>query len=174
VVVAGSATHAYQIKEAIRLPLNIVDPVIEVLDMEGNPLVLDGVAVQFEPICSTVALPLVATQCEVEQLHPAPVGQRWIQYKSTADIPGREGDYGLWYTVRYSWPRSERAKLEGALLARWASDDRDDRYGSVVDDFFGESVFRLSVVPLVPTLSQVGLIVLAVLLLVSGTWWIRR
>lgn len=145
----GTPSQLYTLKLGYRFPDFVQTPEILVHDEDGAQLVVGGV-----PVVMEVA-PCEPGDCEVDQLHPAPPGQRWVQFQSVEPIPPDGADLSrLDMYIEIIFPaESLRAShleeganqckavgLTGTLFGAWHSDDRDDRYGIPVTDFYGEMV----------------------------------
>jgi len=161
----------------MRVPVGIPFPTVRLLNLAGDPLVVNGVPVVFEEhpcmerhctnnpsidCLSDADCPggtCSGTVCEVGILHPPASNQRWIQFQSNAPIPPTPGDGSLQFKLQFDWEVSYCKAVRGRELAQWLSDNRDDLYGSQIADFFGESAFPGDPIPAV---SMWGLIVLTI------------
>ena len=118
-----------------------------------EPLVVGGTRVVFEKHCEALTTPICPgipdlsdrhfvdscvaggfEVCEPQLVHPAPAGQKWVEFRSTEPIADPPGDGVLRFSIVYTVPESELDELEGQPMACWFSDDRDDRYGSEIID----------------------------------------
>lgn len=166
---AGIVSNEFDFRSGFRLPIGVPPPDAVVRDQLGNTLVYNGTLVTMALDCST--------SCSVDSLYPPPPGQRWYQFRSTQLLTPAAGDDTLHFRIAFRFqdaaPSSQNLgsvtssvcqALEGQMVASWLTDDRDDRYSSTVTDLFNEGLF----ITIVPTLTEIGYVVLVLLILLLG------
>lgn len=113
------------------LGLDTADPVDPCL-----PFTIGGVKADFKPAPpDPTGLPP-----EVEQLFPAPPGQRWTQFESTVEFPSTDGMSEAKGEFTFEFHAACSA-IQGNPIAVWLSDNTDDLYGYQVTDLFMEGNF---------------------------------
>jgi hypothetical protein len=151
---------SYVFKGGFRAPNDWSVDTPLVTDTNGKPLTFGRTAVTFSP-------EPCGGSCEVQLLHPAPAGQHWYQFRSNP-LPmscgpiGTSGD--LDFDVDFRCTFGPTGLRPTDIVAAWFSDDTDDRYGWVVQDFYAES----GVTTNVPGITRGSMLALGSLLVVLG------
>jgi hypothetical protein len=163
-VICYALGNNYQGLAAIRIPNGWPNPQISVTDDMGNPLIIEGVPVQFQPD------PCAPGTCEVDNSFPAPPGQRWAPFISTP-IPECTVPAEVGLIVKYTWSPPPPEPVEGTTVANWYSNNGDDLYHWDVTDFYAEEVVAFTAVPVV---SAWGLAVMAALMIPIASIYFKR
>jgi hypothetical protein len=126
----------------------------------GDTLVINGVTIH-------MTHSIGPTPTRVDTLHPAPSGQRW-EYFTSQVLTSTAGSNSTAISYDYHLLNgTDCSYLGSATVGFWGMDDRDRRYGSTVHELF--VVYALG-----PSLSQWGMIALALILLSGGVIVVRR
>jgi hypothetical protein len=146
----------------MEVPNAIAAPEMLITDELGAPLTLNGDLVTMSP--SSCAPP----PCLVDARHPALAGHRWYQFDSQL-LTSSAGDGSRQFTLKFRFDNPATCQvLEASTRAVWFTDDRDTRYGSIVQEGFAV------IPPTVPFLSGSQLIGLALAFFGLGLFFIRR
>ncbi len=136
----ANASDTYRLRFAMQLDNRgeIADEVVA-LDPSFQPLVLEGVPVIFERDPCQLAGGL--GDCGVAPGFPALPTHRWIAFRSTQPIPATPGDSTFAFVIESLWDDTKDEAVRDTRSAVWVSDDRDDRLGYVVHDFYEDGSF---------------------------------
>ena len=117
-------------------------PTPDILVAEESPLTAQYGPIEFVPDPKQKCpAPGVSGKCEVNSLHPAPAGQRWVQYISRKPLKPAQGDSTLEGNVVLSWSDPETcSNFAGKPYAIWVSDTSDTLNGNTVKDGYFEGV----------------------------------
>ena len=153
-------------KFGVRFPATVPDPEVTSFNLNNpsQPGSFGGVPLFFAKSC-----PMGTSQCEVDSLHPAPAGQRWVQYRSTNDFMSSPNNSSAQVGFRVTFPAGTCSQFTGKPVALWYSDDSDDRYGRTVNDGFKDNITMT-----VPALPAAWGAALAIGMLALGALGLRR
>lgn len=150
----SSPTHLYHLEVGIRMPTNIVVPVLRAMDTNGNPLAINGTSITFAPVDC-----LPPGGCKPQNAFPAPPGQRWVFYATSQLITPSSGNNTVAFELVFDWtstmppadPTATCMALDEQLVATWVSDDRSELHGESVTPFYREDRLTMVTVNPIPT-----------------------
>ena len=124
---ADTPALASILKVGIQFPSNVETPILTALDMDGHPLVIGGVPVEFGEGSWT--------SCELDAISPPEPGNRWSEFTSTHLVPSPAGAGQIEFKLAMNFQSLSSCNvIAGHTLGTWVSDDRDDRFGFLVND----------------------------------------
>jgi hypothetical protein len=140
----GNPSHLYTLEFALRLPIGAAPTSVTLVDDSGAPLVINGVA-------PTLSLSNCgAAPCKPAVAFPEPVGQKWYMFTSDQLLTPIAGSSSFGFAAKVMFPACAPALstpvckvCDDQTVAVWVSDNRDDLYGEVVNDYYKEHVFEL-------------------------------